>query len=216
MVRQGWAKADQHAAFGYTGSFTAACWWKPAGVAANQGLIGKGGSNAGWGLRLLNGGLLYGFVGNGASLRTATGATVLAVGTWYFVGIRWNATTNAVDVWLYDRLEAQTGGGAFSVSAAGNNFRVAAAFNGAGSAEFAGGAFSAAWAVGAYLSDTQMRAALERGLWAALGSPASLWNGTFPVLDPRAGATNTLELRADHGTTAPTPRIMADWRSRYA
>jgi hypothetical protein len=192
----------------------------PNQVGTRAGILSKvtvATSHFGYGMHMTAAGVLEAWVSDGAASRVATGTTALVAGRWYHCAMVWDDTANTISIYLNGVLEAQTGGGAFTVAAGTEALLVNAARNNVQSYANWLGSITEVSVHSAVLTATQIRAIYNRGLWALgsqLVSPEG-WSGSFLTLDPRAGTTNTVEIRADHGSSAPTPRSVLAWRSRY-
>ena len=204
------------AALGFTSDFSAGAWVNHDSLGAAAGIIGKrSASNAGWGVHKTSGDVFAFTVANGASTRTATGFTTAVAGQWYRVVVTFTQSSGTLALYVNGRLEAVTAGGAFTPTNAGNNFRVAAVHNTSGTAEAMVGRIDEPFALDTVLTAAQVATAYEYSLPMALRSATLALNGFYPELDPRIAATNTLLVRADHASSAPTPLVGISWRARY-
>ena len=205
------------ATFGFTGNFSAGAWVNHDALGAAAGIIGKRAtSNAGWGISKSAADAFVATVGNGASTRTVTSLTPATAGKWYRVVLTFTQSTGTLRLYVNGRIEAVTAGGAFTPTNAGNNFRVAAVHNTAGTAEAMVGRIDEPFACDKVLSDTEVRDDFDYSLAYALRSAKLDIGGYYPSLDPRVATTNTIRVRADHSSSAPTPLVVLAWRSRYA
>jgi hypothetical protein len=195
------------------GNFTVGAWVNPGTApGALVGIMGKSAVNAGWNLsRAITGPLVFAY-GTGTTAASFTAATTLAAGAWWFVVVTYTAASRTVGMWVNGTLEYQAPTTA-PIAAASNPFLVGAADWVTGGRVFWPGRVATPFVITTVLSQDQIRGIYRRGPW-ALGAQQSFF-GTFPTVDPAAGATNLIEVRADHPSLTPQARSCLIWRPRY-
>lgn len=209
------------AAFGFTGDFSIGGWVYPTLLGSAMGALGKASATAGYHLRKTSSDTWEAAVGNGSTVRTATGITSAALNTWAFVVMTFRQSTGTLNLYVNGLLEAQTAGGAFTPTAGTNSFRVGSSHNPTAAAlTWWQGRIAQPFAMSTVLGQTQIQDAMRRHLVAALASLGSTTNRPTQVvapgacpLNPSAGMTNLIEVRLD-AANPPTVRSSMVWRSR--
>lgn len=205
-----------NAAFDVTGPITMGAWVIPGAASTAMTILSQASAGAGYTLRRTAANVFEAAIGNttGPTFRTATGTRTVVVGQPYHVMM--TATGGTVTLYVNGEVEAVTGGGALSQSVATNGFRVGGGHNiVSGAAEFWDGIIADAIPTSDAWTQAQVKTAMKQGVAAVHGVAAPV-QGLPVSLDPRAGATNVLQLVGAHGASAPTLRLAAYWRSRYA
>lgn len=198
----------------FAGSFSWGC-WVTFDTLSTAGIAGKAETNKGYYLGA-TGGYAVIAAGTGAATVSGAGSLALSAGRRHFVCGVFDATAQTLTLYLDAACEAVVAtGGAISHTSV-NPFRVGAAHHPAtGTAAFVDGVVSEPFAIAAALTAAQVRDMAADGV-AALGDFVA-WRGAPVTVNPRATAagTNTIELRADHATTAPAGRAIVAYRPRY-
>jgi hypothetical protein len=215
VVLDGTAYLSHGAAeFALGSTFTAALWVIPAVANTDMGILGKAGaSDTGYRVRRTAANVFEASVGSGSATRTATGTRTAVVGEPYHVAV--TLTGGTLTLYVNGEVEAVTGGGAFTVSAASNAFSVGAAHNISGTLEYWNGTIGDLVLTTDAWTQAQVRSAMRWGVPAVHGTPA-VAPGQWPLyLDPAAGATNLIEIRADIDVMDLGGRVFTAWRSRF-
>lgn len=204
-----------NAAFDDTGPITMGAWVIPGVASTAMSIMGQASAGAGYLLKRTAGNVFEAAIGNttGPTFRTATGTRTVVAGQPYRVVM--TATGGTVTLYVNGEVEAVTGGGALAQSIATNGFRVGGSHNlSTGTAEYWDGIIADAFFTSDAWTATQVKTDYKQGVAAVHGTPAPI-QGMGLNLDPRAGATNVLQL-VGAGASAPTLRLGTYWRSRYA
>ncbi len=197
-----------------TGALTIMAWVKPTVTNVLQGFAGRGGSNLGYWLGANNAGKWAFTTGHTAFAISSTSRSAMTTAEWAFIAGVWDGTT-LQSLYVNAELEASTGSASTAMGAAANNFRIGAPhYPGTGSAAPSAACIDEVAVLDVALTQAQLQSIYEDALPAYNGS-RKVFTGVIPSLYPYVGSTNTIDLRADHGATAPTPRIALAWRARY-
>ena len=198
---------------GAAGAFTVGAWVRPDALGTLRSITGKAALNQGYALHQTAANVFEAQVGNGTTPRIATGATVIQAGRWYFVALTFTQSTGLLSLYVDGVLDAQTAGGAYTITHAANAFSVGAAYNPTGGAlTYFQGLIDEPFVLSSALSQADLLKVMYDSL-PSLGTKYAPY-GVVPSLNPQAGTTNVITID-EISTTAPTTRVALSWRSRW-
>lgn len=204
------------AAFALTSAWTIIVRFTPDVVNANQGLLSRARTDAGYALRLTSAGVLEaGQRPDASNIRVATGSIPVQAGVPCTAIATWDGTT--LRLYNQGEFDAADVSAAVDTTTGDNTLRVGAAHTIAdGTLEELDGTLHEAAVLDVALTAEQVRRVERYGLAAYLDT-VPRWAGQLPALDPTliGITTNVLQIRADHASTGASLRIATSGRARW-
>ena len=201
-----------------TNSGSWGAWVKPDAIGSAMGVMSLSRTAEGYEIRLTAGGQFQALnrteTGN---IKTVTGYTVAEVGKWYRVVATYSSSSGRLNLYVNGRLEASTTTNTADTVTATNDLNIGRAFGvDDNTSRFWDGAIDEPFVMDAALTDAQARDDHAYSLPYALRTSVLDLGGFYPELDPRVSTTNSILVRADHASSAPTPLVALAWRARWA
>jgi len=198
---------------GAAGAFTVGAWVQPSTLGTLRGITGKAAALQGYAIHQTAANVFEAQVGNGTTPRIATGATVIQPGRWYFVALTFTQSTGVLSLYVDGVLDAQTAGGAYTITHAVNALSIGATYNPTGGAlTYFQGLIDEPFVLSSALTQADLLKVMYDSL-PSLGTKYAPY-GVVPSLNPQAGTTNVVTID-EISTTAPTTRVALSWRSRW-